>query len=534
MIQDNKNSAPTPEKLGLDVTGKMDATESSGWQWARAGRRKWRVNDRFLTPDLIRHLAEPQRLFAAATLLKDKRQASGTLVVRLDLPEFPARSFVLKQYRPRSVFYGLKDFFRPSRAQQAFEHAFRLQRLGIQTALPVAATQNRFLGWPNEGYLLTTFVSDAVTLQDFDKAGIDHSNRRAMIRSLARLLATLHNAGLSHADPGLTNFMVVQKSAGAPALVLIDLDGVRQSGPLHSRTQLRDLRQFLKHSAVTSREHRWFLAQYCRSRAIQMVAHDLARTIRRDSAVFFSGHGPNREFGTEFSGGFLWDVRRPKLTPQVELILRAPDKFLVQAKVLKPSRSSAVSAAGGIVLKRYNYRNWTSRFKGWFRQSRGRRCFQNAYLLEIAGIRTAAPIAATEVRCRGFIVRSYFVMAEIPGAVSLQFWNGNKREAAEKVARLLAKLHREGFAHRDLKEGNIVLDCDGQPHLIDLDGLCCARKISHERAADNLARLARDAEGWHWQLSRTGRARFIKAYCRARRLEDWRWWWRAIEKRNGR
>lgn len=530
MSRNNKNDAPTPVKVGLAAASEMGAAESSAWQWARAGLWKWRVNPSFLSPGLLCHLAEPQRLLTSpATVLKDKRRASGTLVVRMDLPEFPATSFVLKQYRPRNVWYGLKDFFRASRAQQAFDHAFRLQQIGIQTALPIAATQHRCWGWPDEGYLLTTFVPDTVTLQDFDKTCTDRRKRRAMIRSLARLLATLHNAGLSHADPGLTNFLVVQQDTGDSTLVLIDLDGVRRSGPLPARTQLRDLRQFLKHSAVPPREHLWFLAQYCRSRTPNMVAHALARTIR-------SGHGlrPTREFGTKSIGGFLWQVRVQRITPQVELILRAPDRFLTQAKVLKPSRSSAVSAEGGIVLKRYNYRKWTSRFKDWFRPSRGRRCFRKAFLLELAGIRTASPIAAAESRYGGFVVRSYFVMAEIPGAVPLRFWKGNKQEAVKRVAQLLAKLHRGGFTHRDLKDENVIFDRDGQPHLIDLDGLSCVRHVSNQRAADNLARLARDMQGWHWRLSRSDRARFLTAYCHARRLQDWHWWWRAIEMRNQR
>jgi serine/threonine protein kinase len=229
------------------------------------------------------------------------------------------------------------------------------------------------------------------------------------------------------------------------------------------------------------------------------------------------------------SNGLQWLVRSSRLSPQMETVLQAPDQFLEHARVLKPSRSSAVGAAGGIVLKRYNYRKWTSRFKDWFRPSRGRRSFEKAHLLETAGVRTAGPIAAAERRCCGVVVRSYFVMTEIPGAVPLGSWSGDKRAACKQVAELLARLHQEGFTHRDLKEGNILFDAAGQPHLIDLDGLRYVRETTHQQAVADLRRLARGKAGWRHRLTRSDRARFLLAYCRARGLSDWRWWWREIQ-----
>src|SRR5207247_762532 len=99
------------------------------------------------------------------------------------------------------------------------------------------------------------------------------------------------------------------------------------------------------------------------------------------------------------------------------------------------------------------------------------------------------------------------------------------------VAEMLARLHQEGFTHRDLKEGNIVFDTEGRPHLIDLDGLRYVRETTHQQAIADVARLARGMASWQQRLTRCDRARFLAAYCRARGLSDWRWWWREIGQR---
>jgi tRNA A-37 threonylcarbamoyl transferase component Bud32 len=199
--------------------------------------------------------------------------------------------------------------------------------------------------------------------------------------------------------------------------------------------------------------------------------------------------------------------------------------------VLKPSRSSAVSARDGVVLKRYNLRKWGNVLWDLFRGSRALRAFHKAYHLEVCGIPTARPIATADERLWFLPVRSYFLMEEIKGAVSLRAWSGCKRTGCKLLAELLGRMHREGFTHRDLKDGNIVFDSDGRPHLIDLDGLRFVRRVSVSRAVADLARLARDTKGWQQRVSRADCARFLIVYCRGRKLPDWRWWWRAIERR---
>jgi tRNA A-37 threonylcarbamoyl transferase component Bud32 len=222
-------------------------------------------------------------------------------------------------------------------------------------------------------------------------------------------------------------------------------------------------------------------------------------------------------------------VRLPWLRPPLEEILKDADAFLAApAHLLKQGRSATVGRAHGVVLKRFNLRKRGNLLKDLFRRSRALRAFQKAYHLELVGIATARPIAAGEERTLGLVTRSYLVMEEIPGAKLSHQLSGRNQAAGRAAAELIARLHEEGFSHRDLKTTNIVFDGSGRPHLLDLEGLRFIGQVADQRAALDLARLAAGALQWVNDLSRTQRLRFLKRYCQCRGRNNWQWWWRTI------
>jgi tRNA A-37 threonylcarbamoyl transferase component Bud32 len=163
------------------------------------------------------------------------------------------------------------------------------------------------------------------------------------------------------------------------------------------------------------------------------------------------------------------------------------------------------------VLKRYNLRKAGNLFKDVFRRSKARRAFRKAYHLELTGVPTARPIATADKRVLGLLVASYFLMEEIPGAIHLGQWRGDNEAALQRLAELLARLHDEGFSHRDLKETNIVFDSQNRILLIDLEGLEFLDTVSRTRADADLARLIRAMEELA-QFSEADRARVLALY----------------------
>jgi tRNA A-37 threonylcarbamoyl transferase component Bud32 len=108
-------------------------------------------------------------------------------------------------------------------------------------------------------------------------------------------------------------------------------------------------------------------------------------------------------------------------------------------------------------------------------------------------------------------------MTEVADAIDAGRWTGETRVAARALGTLLARLHDEGFTHRDLKETNILFDRSGAPHLIDLDGLKFVSTVSNSEARDNLQRLAQGLLPLG-KMTRSNVLVFLLAYCRQRHL----------------
>ena len=249
---------------------------------------------------------------------------------------------------------------------------------------------------------------------------------------------------------------------------------------------------------------------------IEKMGRDMRREMHHRRS--YRAWKQNREFASQRYGGLRWQVRLDKTGAEMEGILKDPDGFLdTAATKLKNGRSSTVAAHGSFVLKRYNFKKPINLIKDLFRASRSKSSFRKAYHLETAGIATAAAVAAADRRVFGMVTGGYFLMERIPGAVSLRDYRGDLKSTVTKVAELIANLHDQGFSHRDLKTANIMFDQDGQPVLIDLDGLSFENVLTPFRAGVDLKRLhlaAQDHPQWNPNLV----ARFLRHYCRHRQM----------------
>jgi tRNA A-37 threonylcarbamoyl transferase component Bud32 len=418
-----------------------------------------------------------------AQVLKDDR---AKFVARHDVN---GRAFYVKRYRHGAFpFRPWKFYFKPSQARQEWSLAAEFEKRGLHVVRHVALGER----WSARGLMESVLVTEG-----FPGVPLE-SRHAAFFPAVADFVRAMAKARVAHNDFHPAN-LLLQESSGE--VRLIDLYGARISEREAADVLEKDL-----------------LAQLCISLPLPVSAEmrKAGAALRRSKLSERARRclKDNRDFTARKLGRFKWQLRRAALRPQVEAVLRDPDGFLAGAKELKAGRSSTVGAANGLVLKRNNFKKLFNPVKDLFRGSRGRRDYLKAYHLELCGIPTARVIATGDQRVLGLPIRSFVLMEEISQAIDA----GQADDSSlRKLAPLLARLHEEGFTHRDLKETNLLFDAGGAPHLIDLDGLRFLGDVSPSEAAANLRRLAEGlaAAG---KLTRRNTIAFLLQYCRQRKL----------------
>lgn len=431
------------------------------------------------------------------SLLKSPGQTvKESPVKRVTRHQIGDRVFYLKRYLHHAVpLRPLKFFFKPTQARQEWQLAQQLEARQIPIVRHVALGERRSWRGIEESILIT---------EGFD--GVEASETTELDPELVlKFVHAMHDRGVIQDDLHLANLLVKRDPF---ELRLVDLHGTRVHASLSHEERQHNvalLRVFLPIRVSPEIE--------ARSRELRKrLLHERSRRCLRH----------NRDFARQRHGGLKWQARLEFLSDAAQRVLAAPDEFLAsRATPLKTGQSSTVGKADGLVLKRYNLRKATNLLKDLFRASKARRSFRKAYHLELTGVPTARAIATADRRIAGLLTRSYLLMEEIPDATDLaKFFRAEGKPTPELIrnaARLIARLHDEGFSHRDLKESNLVLSGDGRLHLIDLDGLSFQGNIPSQRAAADLARLVRGLSKFP-QVNAAARAGFLLAYCRYRRI----------------
>ena len=246
---------------------------------------------------------------------------------------------------------------------------------------------------------------------------------------------------------------------------------------------------------------------------------------------------------TERIGSLTWTLRADQppswwraVLADPEARLRDPTRHFKNSRNVTLARIPAPDyGEPALVLRRLNYGRWRHRFCDTFRPSRARRAFHSALALEAAGLPVARVLGVAELRRGRWPVHAYLLSHEIPHTETLAQrarqpspW---PRPLIIALADLLACLHTAGFMHGDLKASNVLIATDGQPWLIDFDGVRRFIRVPRTRAVTDLSRLMTgilEAGGRDLPLTA---ARFLQHYCAARELNDWRAWCREVERR---
>jgi 3-deoxy-D-manno-octulosonic acid kinase len=139
----------------------------------------------------------------------------------------------------RETYFG----FRP-RPLRELAVTTEVRRRGVAAPEVLAARVEGRLAY--RGALVTTEVPSAATLLDALRGAPDGASRERLAASAGRAIATLHAAGVFHADLNLTNILV-HPGAGGSTIALLDFDRARlRRGPLSVAARRRNLQRLAR------------------------------------------------------------------------------------------------------------------------------------------------------------------------------------------------------------------------------------------------------------------------------------------------
>ncbi len=189
--------------------------------------------------------------------------------------------------------------------------------------------------------------------------------------------------------------------------------------------------------------------------------------------------------------------------PETELLLESRNRVGALRLPLQNGKNVEV------VIKEFRP-SGLQKLKYMFLASKALKSWQGASALVERGIETPFPIAYLEKRKRGFLEKSFFLAERIADSREIRYLfrellEPELSELLVALSRYLSACHKQGFLHRDLSDGNILVKKDekGEFHfyLIDTNRIRLYSKIGISRGVKNLVRLGVPAPFQYFFLS---------------------------------
>ena len=177
----------------------------------------------------------------------------------------------------------------------------------------------------------------------------------------------------------------------------------------------------------------------------------------------------NSDFLRISRGVNLAIIRRSADSKAMRECLEYPEKYLDVSNIIKDSRSTKAGIAtlsdGTVVfIKRYNNKGLRYTLKYMFSSAKPFRTWKAAWHLEMNGIPTPMPLAATASRTAGVLTSAYLIAESVSGIIptldfcEIMYKDRNIQDVfATSVASMMSKMHDAGVYHGDTKLSNIFV-----------------------------------------------------------------------------
>ncbi len=407
------------------------------------------------------------------------RQAVRTLTGR--------RLVCAGSWQGRNVYAKL--FFNTRKAKRDWQRELRGINYLLAAGIPTPPLLYAGFLPDSQCYLLVLdAIAPAATLNQLWAKTTARQDREALLRTMARVFAEHHNAGIVQNDPHLNNFL----GAAGTVYTLDGADISQHHAPLPPRHSLRNLAAFF--SIIYRRPDdmaRIFFDAYAAARTIPLQDTDYYRFIsralktRERNIRKYLKDKIFREctaFSRRRSFSRLVMLSRQYDTPGIQQLITSPGDSLssTSATTIKQGNTATLALVKiddrDIVIKHYRIKGILHGLRKTCLRSRAETSWINAHRLQRYAIRTAPPVALIMNTVGPFRLDSYFITEHIPGPNAEMFFNSpaismaDKTAVAHQLSDLLRRLAENRLHHGDLKASNIIIS-GTEPVLLDLDSM---------------------------------------------------------------
>lgn len=349
-------------------------------------------------------------------------------------------------------------------------------------------------------------------------AGLQGEKRAAFLAAAFELLASMHRNGICQTDIHFDNFLL----ANGKLHVIDNASLQAQEKPLNGEQCVGNLAAFiaqfpwLERQALLESPYLALPLSLKPERAREQL-DEASQSIwwKRAEKYLAKVFRNCTEVAVEQRGGWFVAAKRGLDESWVAQFRAAPDSVMAKAEMLKDGNSATVVraqlAGQSVVIKRYNIKSTSHRLRRLFRETRASNAWRAAHLLQMAGLKTPAPLLLMEQRRGPVRGVSYLVTADAGGEEMLDAYQ--RREPTQRelddVRDIFRVMEELQLCHGDFKARNFLVTERGV-ELIDLDVLHAVRSKSQFRQCKDKDRT-RFLRNWYAHPAMESRFRALLA-----------------------
>ena len=395
-----------------------------------------------------------------------------------------------KRLTAKAIWRGsvviVKLFFGPVRWSRNLARDVTGINLLKASNLPTPAILHKAQIVGNRGALLVLqYLADGKTITECLKEAKTEREKQFWLSKAIRAIAACHGCGLSQTDIHMDNFF--QSNNHIYYLDGGDIQALEK--PLEKELIHRNLALFFAQFSVDNDEYiesllndyrleyKNFSIQNINEIKIRVIEARNLRLANYEKKLLRSTTAHCRM--KSFNKFVMYD--RESHSSYLQSLIDNPNSYIKKSKLMKDGNSTTVAEFclenKNYVIKRYNLKSFLQRVKYLFKLSRAARCWKNASILRMIGIKTPRPFILIEDRLFGFLRgKAYFVSEKIEALNLLEYISEKGLEQADmpmialSFRNLFQAMIDHRISHGDMKASNFIYR-NNELIVLDLDAM---------------------------------------------------------------